>query len=110
MRKAAAGLEEIAAGECDKLALDEEEELPGMAEEAEVGSGVKDRVLVSYLLAYEASGRLDEEAYWRLMLRHSGSTGSVKGEQAKRVRGEVEAGGEGIGAEDALLLLDMAIR
>ena len=37
MRKAAAGLEEIAAGECDKLALDEVEELPGMAEEAEVG-------------------------------------------------------------------------
>ena len=87
MRKAAAGLEEIAAGECDKLALDEVEELLGMAEEAGVGSGVRDRVLASYLRAYEASGRLNEEAYWLLMLRHSGSSGSVKGEQAERVLG-----------------------
>ncbi len=110
MRLAAAGLAGLAAGACDRLPLEALEQLLGMA--AEVGGvapGALDRVVASYLRAYDGGGRLDEEAYRRLMRRHSASARRDAGE---RVEGGGEDGenGEGVGAEDALLLLGMAIR
>jgi hypothetical protein len=113
MRLAAAGLGEAAAGAFDGLPLEAMEQLLGMAEESGAGAGgARDRVVASYLRAYDGGGRLDEEAYRRLMRRHSASARRDAGERGDAGDGEEEWGadGEGIGAEDALLLLDMAIR
>ena len=111
MRVAAAGLGEMAAGACDGLPLEAMEQLLGMAEESGAGAGgARDRVVASYLRAYDGGGRLDEEAYRRLMRRHSASARLDAGEGADGAEEDGEADGEGIGAEDALLLLDMAIR
>ena len=112
MRVAAAGLGEMAAGACDGLPLEAVEELLRMAEESGAGAGgARDRVLASYLRAYDGGGRLDAEAYGRLMRRHSACARRDTGERGEEVEEEEDgADGEGIGAEDALLLLDMAIR
>ena len=73
-------------------------------------------MVASYLRAYDCGGRLDEEAYRRLMRRHSASARRDAGERADGAEEEQEEeeggadGEEGVGAEDALLLLDMAIR
>ncbi len=110
MRLAAAGLKEMEAGACDGLPLETMEQLLGMAEESGAGAGgARDRVLASYLRAYDGGGRLDEEAYRRLMRRHSASA-RRDADEAEGGAEEDGADGEGIGAEDALLLLDMAIR
>ena len=116
MRVAAAGLGGMAAGACDGLPLEAVEELVGMAEEMGAGAGgAVDRVVASYLRGCDGSGRLDEEAYRRIVRRHSSARPDA-GERADGAEEEVEeeaeegADGEGVGAEDALLLLDMAIR
>ena len=111
MRLAAAGLGEMAAGTCDGLPLEAVEQLLGMAEDSGVGVELRDRVLALFLRAYDGGERLDEEAYRRLMRRHSAS--SARGDADGRTEGGEGANaadGEGVGAEDALLLLDMALR
>ena len=111
MKVAAAGLEGMAAGACDELSFEALERLLIMAEEdGRRSAGARDRVVTSYLRAYDGRGRLDEEAYCRLMRRHSVSALSGDGERAEGSVDKDVAGGEGIAAEDALLLLDMAIR
>ena len=83
-RLAAAGVEEIT-GACGGLPLEAMEGLLSAAEEGGAGTaGVRDRLLASYLRAYDESGRLDEEAFRRLMGRHSARAGRGGGEAAGR--------------------------
>jgi hypothetical protein len=109
MRRAAAGLAGMPAGACDGLPLEALEQLLGMVEEGGEAGAARDRVLASYLRAYDGRGRLDEEAYRRLARRHSAAAPRDAAERAEGGQGG-EGEGEGVGAEDALLLLDMAIR
>jgi hypothetical protein len=55
MRLTAAGLGGMPAGACDGLPLEVLEQLLGVAEE----SGARDRVLASFMRAYDRRGRLD---------------------------------------------------
>jgi hypothetical protein len=111
MRLAAAGLGGMTAGACDGLPLEAMEQLLGMAEESGVGAEARDRVLALFLRAYDGGERLDEEAYRRLMRRHSASSARSDADgRAEGGEGADAADGEGVGAEDALLLLDMALR
>ena len=99
-----------------RLPLEAMEQLLGMAEESGAGAGgARDRVLASYLRAYDGSGRLDAEAYSRLMRRHFASAhrpedaGKMEDGAAREEDG-ADSDGVGIAAEDALLLLGMAAR
>ena len=104
MRMAAASLGTAPAAAFDGLPLEAFEQLLAMAEELGKGeAAARDRILASYLRAYDAGGRLDGEAYRRLMRSHSASVGA-------RQAAATTDDDEGIEAEDTLLLLDMAIR
>jgi hypothetical protein len=82
--------------------------------------GARDRVLASYLRAYDGRGRLDEEAFRRLMRLHSVGEGRADGEVATSTSAFAGPGGlntadgaddgDSIDPMDALLLLDLAIR
>ncbi len=67
MRLAAAGLGGLPAGACDGLPLDAMEQLLALAEGGAGARGARDRLVASYLRAYDGGGRLDEEAYRRLV-------------------------------------------
>ncbi len=83
MRVAAAGLGKIAAGACDGLPLEAMEQLLGMAKGSGAGAGgARGRILASYMRVYDGGGRMDEEAYRRLMRRHSASAGQDAGGRA----------------------------
>ena len=118
---AAEGLRQlqIPPGACNRLPLEALEKLLETAEEGmtevPLWRKVEERkarnsVLASLLRAYDGSGRLDELAYRCLMWRHSASV-CHNAIDAKRVEVTLEDGEDGeIGAEDALFLLDLAIR
>jgi actin-like ATPase involved in cell morphogenesis len=118
----AEGLQDSPVTSCDGLPLEVIEQVLSTAKERGTAlAGARDRLLVSYLRAYDGMGRLDEEAFRRLMRQHSAGEGRADGEVASPSSALVgwlnTAGGaddaddgDAIDPMDALLLLDLAIR